>query len=355
MPSKNALNAIRNANVPCRKNKKNEPDHFLFNNRQNEPRDPEYNRKLQRTWEDTEESLNSFFASLTEENRKSLEQTESLLRESKRLQACIFNLQNRINFEEGKAEDLTEILKALEENQDKIKKNEDFTFKVTKQYKEKVPIEDASWWDRKATTCSVCEENCHEYNCWAAWDASWCYVMKKDHCTSCRGKCHHSKHVRENKKYITRRKASEMTYYDLKKKYESSSYASDIKSGLEVLDNVTKKVDSIKMEEEKSKNVEKGVKDDLTKTEKIKAELVEEACNSMIKLSEIALKPDSAFIAQALDFLILKAEETGKHVLAHKLSELKKTHPESQDRVNAVMEYAKASVSYVKNFVTCKK
>ncbi|KAF7706777.1 hypothetical protein HF521_020031 [Silurus meridionalis] len=93
MPPTNVINAIKRAEIPCRKDRENEPECFLFNNRQTEKRNKKYNRPLQSAWEQTEDSLNNFFDSLKIQNRKSLEQTSGVLSESKQLEACIENLQ----------------------------------------------------------------------------------------------------------------------------------------------------------------------------------------------------------------------------------------------------------------------
>ncbi|XP_053486129.1 uncharacterized protein LOC128610736 [Ictalurus furcatus] len=342
LPPDNALNAIKKVGVLCRKNEENEPEHFLFNNRQAEKRNPRYNRVLQTAWELTEDSLNVFFASLEEENRKSLEQTERVLKESKLLEACMSNLKDRIDFVERKREELSQIQKALEENQEKIKRNENFTFTVTKCYKEKLSIENASQWNRKATTCSVCKENCHEYNCWSAWSPWWCEVMRNGHCTVCTGKCHYTKHVKEDKKYVTRSEQTTVRFDDFKKQYESSNSASDITFDSKAVENVKKELESSKKQEEEKTSMEKRLKEELTKTEKENAELVKEACTIIMKLSEIALKPDSAFIVQCLDFLIPRAEETGKLNYAQRLRELRNIQPESQERVNSVTGYTRA-------------
>ncbi|KAG7330580.1 hypothetical protein KOW79_006802 [Hemibagrus wyckioides] len=327
MPPKDALNAIKRAGIPCRKNKENVPEHFLFNNRQTEERRPEYNRALQAIWDLTADSLKYFFSSLKEQNRKSLEQTESVLIQSKRLEACISNLQNRIASVECKVNELTQIQKALEENQEKIKKKENFTFTVIKSYKKYVSLSrNASWWDRKVTSCTVCKENCHEYNCWLAPSALWCEVIKNGYCTSCTGKCHFTKHVRESKKYVTCSEKSIVTLEDFKKQYESSNNsATDIKFDSKAYEN--------KKEEEEKMIMEMNLKEELTKTEKEKAELVEEAYNTIMKLSEISLKPDSDLIFQCLDFLIPRTEETGREDLAQKLRELRKLQPETQETI----------------------
>ncbi|KAF7706778.1 hypothetical protein HF521_020032, partial [Silurus meridionalis] len=339
LPPTNVINVIKNAGIPCRTDEENEPECFLFNNRQTEKRNLKYNSSLQTDWEQTETSLNEFFPSLREQNRKSLEQTECVLFESKQLEGCISNLQVRIEFLECKSKELDQIQKALEENREKI--NENFNFTVTKIYKQKVPIENASWRDGKATTCSVCEENCHEYNCWLAPNAGWCKVMRNDHCTVCTGKCHYTKHVQENKKYVTRSEETTMTFNDLKSKLESKDTSeSDIKFDSKTFDNVKEDIERNKKQEEENICLEKNLKEELARNEEEKAKLVEEACKVIMKLCEIALKPDSAFIVQCLDFLIPRAEETGKEDLAEKLTELRKIKPESEKRVHAVMGYA---------------
>lgn len=325
----NALNAIQKAKIPCRKDEENEPEHFIFNNRQTEKRSKKYNKPLQTAWEQTEESFNDFFASLNKENRKSLEQTDRVLSETKTLEACISNLQKRIEFVECKGKELAQIQKSLEENREKIKKNENFTFTVTKHFKEKVLIENATWRDRMATTCNVCKENCHEYNCWWTSSAFGCEVFRKGECIVCPGKCQYSDHVRENKKYVTHTEHVMVTFDEFKKQYkESSNSAKDIIYDSEAFENVKNEFESNMKAKEAKMNIEKEVKEELAKNEKEKADLLEEAYNTIMKLYKIALKPDSAFIVQCLDFLIPRAEETGKYDLAQKLRELEEIQPE---------------------------
>ncbi len=47
-----------------------------------------------------------------------------------------------------------------------------------------------------------------------------CSAMKNNHCTVCTGKCHYSKHVKENKKYETKTEAVTMTFDKLQEEYE---------------------------------------------------------------------------------------------------------------------------------------
>ncbi len=72
-----------------------------------------------------------------------------------------------------------QIQKAIMLNKENINECKNFTIKLKKTVKIKLPIETASWKHRKATTCTVCEENCHELDCWWTSNPSKCEVMKE--------------------------------------------------------------------------------------------------------------------------------------------------------------------------------
>ncbi|XP_036419417.1 uncharacterized protein LOC118803031 [Colossoma macropomum] len=335
----NVINAVKKAKIPCRKENGSDPVYFLFNNRQAE-QTMRGQRLYHYAWELTEESLRDFFTSLEDQIRKSLAKTERVLTENKRLKACVSNLEERIEFKELKHVELTQIQEALKQNQENIERNENFSFTVTRSHKEKVTIENASWWDRKATCCSVCQENCHEYSCWCAFNPAWCEVMKDGRCTVCSGKCHHSKHIRENKKYVIKREEIKMTYTDLIKQYErADESAEDISLGSLSFVNVKKDHERNKKQKKKEMSVEDRLKEELSEIEIEKTQLLEEACITIMDLSQIALKPDSAFIIKSLDFLIPRAEETGDHDWVQKLKELREIKPEAQARADSVNRY----------------
>lgn len=155
--------------------------------------------------------------------------------------------------------------------------------------------------------------------------------------------------VRENKKYVTHSESSNMTFDELKKQYETpSNPKSDTKFDSESFENVKKEFESNKKQEQEKTSIEKRLQKELTEKEKEKAKLVEETYNTIMKLSGIALKPDSAFIVHSLDFLIPRAEETGRNVLAKNLRDLRKIQPESEERVHAAVEYARAGFNKLK-------
>ncbi|KAK7171245.1 hypothetical protein R3I94_001245 [Phoxinus phoxinus] len=321
-----ALNAIKKAEIPCRRDEDSEPVHFLFNNQQKEKRDKRYKHLDRSAWEMGDESMNDFFKLLEEKNRKSVKMTLDVLQERRRLEACVSNLKDRIDEKESKMNELHQIQEVVKENRDKIKKCENFEFTVKRVFKEKVPIVNEWWWNSKATCCSVCQENCHEWDCSWASDPSWCWVMKNGNCTVCTGKCHHSKHVRENKKYVKKEKEVKMTFDELKKEYEDTSVQNEA--------NFDKKIyETCKKEIEDSRNkIEENLRIAQEKTQNEKSKLLEEAYTSIMSLSKIALKADSAFTLQHLDFLIPRLKEEGKYEWIKNLEELKKAGEEQKNK-----------------------
>ncbi|KAG1937926.1 uncharacterized protein LOC120461215 [Pimephales promelas] len=309
-PPTDALNAIKKAEIPCRRDEDNEPVHFLFNNRQKQKRDKKYNQGLRSAWGMGEESMNELLTLMDVKNRKSVEMTLDVLKERRRLEACVSNLKQRIE-EKLQTKELNHIQEILRQNRDKIKKGENFEFTVKRDFKVKVPIVNEWPWNRNATCCSDCRANCHEWgcNCVSPDNLSQCSVMKDDHCTVCSGKCHYSKHVREDKKYVTETKDVIMTFNNLKQEYCSIMKESENKIGIE----------------------EQLIRD-LEKTKEEKSKLLYEAYMAIVSLSKIALKADSAFTLQYLDFLIPRLKEEGKEEWMKKLQDLRKAGEEKKNK-----------------------
>ncbi|KAK7171254.1 hypothetical protein R3I94_001254 [Phoxinus phoxinus] len=303
LPPKNVLSAINKARIPCRRDHSGQPVYFLFNNRQADARHTgERQVRAQRdAWADSMDGMKDFLESLDEMNRRSLKLTSDVLIERIRFEASICNLQLRIQEKESKKSEKMQIQQAMKENKEKIKLCQNFPVEVKKTVKEKVPIENASWKSRKATTCTVCEENCHEFDCWWFSDPSKCEVMKNGYCTVCTGKCHHSKHLKEDKKYITSALCVILDYTSIKKEYEKAQEQS--KRFLDVMDYL----DTYLQEIEKQKSI-----------------LLTEAYMTIKHLSQIALKPDSAFTLQHLDFFIPRVREAGKENWVRDLEEMRR-------------------------------
>ncbi|TRY57774.1 hypothetical protein DNTS_012040 [Danionella cerebrum] len=319
LPPKNVIGAINRARIPCRRDRSGQPVHFLFNNRQAEARfTKERHIQAQKlAWDDSMENMNSFLHSLEVKNRKSLELTSNVLFERIQFEASINNLQLRVQEKELKKSEKLQIQEAMRENKVKIEECKNFTIKVQKSVKTKVTIETASWKNRKATTCTVCEENCHEFDCWWVSSPKKCEVMKNGNCTVCTGKCHHSKHVKENKKYVISTSSYMMEFDTIKLEYEKAEKETKTYQLLmEVLDSEMKEI------------------------EDQKTILLFSAYQNIKHLSKIALKPDSAFTLQHLEFFIPRVQEAGKTEWVRELEEMR--------RVASAEEANKDALSYLK-------
>ncbi|KAL1272057.1 hypothetical protein QQF64_031073 [Cirrhinus molitorella] len=324
MPPKNVLDAINKAKIPCRQDKKSgQPVNFLFNNRQADARHTKerHIRAQRNAWEDSVDGMTHFLESLEEKNRKSLELTSNVLTERIQFEACIFNLQMRVQEKESKKSEKIQIQEALKQNKEKIEKCKNFTIKVKKTVKMKVPIESKSWKHRKATTCTVCEENCHEFDCWWVSNPSKCEVMKNGFCTVCTGKCHHSKHVKENKKYTISTSSTTIEYDSIKKEYEKAQ--EETKRFSVIMDHIDK---------------------DLMEIEDQKSILLFNAYQNIKHLSQIALKPDSAFTLQHLDFFIPRLKEAGKVNWVRDLEEMRRI-AEAEEANKDALGYLKAGLT----------
>ncbi|XP_056113846.1 uncharacterized protein LOC130090479 [Rhinichthys klamathensis goyatoka] len=339
--STDALKLIKKAQIPCRREVKKRTVHFLFNNQQKEKRDKQYEETLRSSWEMAEQSMNDFLKLLEEKNRKSVEMTLDVLKERRRLEACVSNLTQRISEKESTMKELTEIQEAVKENRDKIEQCEKFQFTVTTAVKEKVPLVNEWLWNSYATCCSVCEENCHEWECWVPKDPSWCAVMKNNHCTVCTGKCHYSKHVRENKKYVIETKTVTMTFIELKKEYERTGKKPKTRFDKRIFENITKEHKRNMKESENKRKTEDKLKSDLEKIQNETSRLLHEAYTAIMSLCKIALKADSAFTLLHLDFLIPRLKEEGKDEWMKNLEDLRKA---GEERKN------KGALRYVMNF-----
>ncbi|XP_076118493.1 uncharacterized protein LOC143099282 [Alosa pseudoharengus] len=329
VPTANLISAITEAEVPCVKDSHGYPLIFTFNNRQNETYEEEDKEDFfQSCWHLGYKNMEKFFKVLEGFETTELKMTEGVLRERKRLEACVNNLQDAIKMEELKQNELQQTQKALEENKNKFGNNEDFIYEVDEPYKAEVPIE-SSWWHltKTAMCCTVCEENCHYPGCWWVKDLSWCSVMKDNKCTVCTNKCPVSDHVKQNKIYVPKTKKVQKTAVKLKQAYE------------------------------KQKDIKEALEKELNDTKVKQSKLLDEAYQCIMELERIALKKDAFSFLNHLDFLIekMKMKETEDPEKVKKLKKLIKQNEDSHKKgwgywrtgIDMFSGYCSATRSYV--------
>ncbi|XP_043094469.1 LOW QUALITY PROTEIN: uncharacterized protein LOC122344907 [Puntigrus tetrazona] len=325
MEPKNVLGAIHKARIPCRRDKHGQPVYFLFNNRQADDRQTErrFSRVQRRAWEDSMDDMKHFLRSLDIKNRRSLELTSHVLIQRIRFGAFISNLQLQIQEMELKKAEKVQIQEAMIQNKKKIDECKNFTFMLKKTVKLKVPTESASWKNRKATTCTVCEENCHEFGCWWASGPSRCEVMKNGFCTVCTRRCHHSQHVKQNHKYILKHSSIKVEFDNFLRKFERAEKNSETFSVLK--DRLDKDL--------------QGIEDQIMI-------LLFNAYRTIRQLSEIALKPDSAFTLKHLDFFIPRVKEAGKENWVRELEEMRRS-AEAEESNKDALSYLQAGMAHL--------
>uniref|UniRef100_A0A8C2JAV0 AIG1-type G domain-containing protein n=1 Tax=Cyprinus carpio TaxID=7962 RepID=A0A8C2JAV0_CYPCA len=287
---KNALTAVKEAKINCAINDRNQPVFFLFNNCQSDPADKENNQIQEELWNLSFKGIKGLFKFLNNITPKTLQMTQDVLQKRKQLEANICNIQLRVLMMELKQIELKQTQAILEQNKEFVKKN--FEYEVEVPYKARIDIDPAE--AKRATCCTVCEENCHYPGCWWVSNLSWCSVMKNNHCTVCTNKCHYSKHVKEAKIYVAKTKREKRTYEDLKKKYEDK---------LDHHVSLAKELHILEIE---------------------KVKLVMEAFHCVETLKKIALNPDSVLILLHVDFLIEKMKEVNEPEKADSLENIKK-------------------------------
>ncbi|RXN13886.1 hypothetical protein ROHU_009383 [Labeo rohita] len=295
-PPKNALTAVKEAKIKCAVNDKNQPVFFLFDNCQSEAADEEYEMIQEQSWNLSFRGMAQFFEFLDTIQPKSLKMTRDVLQNKKQLEAKIFNLKSRVELMELKQNELKQTQEALEQNKEHVKNNKNFEYEVKVPYKEKVDIDPTV--ASMAMCCTVCEENCHYPGCWWVSNLSWCSMMKDNHCTVCTNKCHYKEHVKHAKIFVTKTKSETKTYEDLKRKYYGK-----------IRD---------------SKSLVKKLTENLQELEKEKIKLVIEAFDCVETLQKIALRTDSLFILQHIDFLVERLKEINEPEKAQTLENIKK-------------------------------
>ncbi|KAL1004807.1 hypothetical protein UPYG_G00050870 [Umbra pygmaea] len=312
MPPKNALQAIIKAKIPCAKNRKGQPVHFVFNNRQSECIEEECESRQRNAWKQGFKALKMFFSTLNQMEKKSVMMTEGVLRQRKHLESLVSNLQDRIKEIELKQKEIKGTQIALEKHTKDMEENKDFSYKVEEVYKEKVPIEASSIWplNKGATICTICEENCHYPDCWWVSNLSWCSAMKNEQCTVCTKKCHYTKHIKVKEIYVSKSRQVSRTFNNLKQKYEINKQAAGEK--MNVLSELQKQLE------------------DLTS---MKTSHVEESFQCVIELELIALKVTSLNTARILDFLIEKMNEIGDTEKVNKLEQIKKAEKRKDSKI----------------------
>ncbi|TDH02488.1 hypothetical protein EPR50_G00173680 [Perca flavescens] len=318
---KNALLALEAAEIKCAKNEKNQPVHFLFNNRQDVDR-TENAEFLKHADTISMKGMSQFTNFLVKTEPQRLEKTVNVLNGRISLTACIQNLQERIELIDLKQTEIRQTQDGLKMYEQEMKNNEKFTIEVDEVYKVTEIIKGGMRklvFYKGAVCCTVCEENCHYPGCTMAWDPEHCEVMKGGRCTSCTGKCPASNHVKGEWKYVNKTRRVKKTLEDVKEKYEKN-----------------------KEENKKQESILEILQKEKETLEANKTSLLDEAYHHVVKLEENALNVVSLSTYVHLDFLI---EEMKKKHDTEKVNHLKQMAGRKYEGFQAGLRYMYNAIS----------
>ncbi|XP_033831920.1 uncharacterized protein LOC117379333 [Periophthalmus magnuspinnatus] len=297
---RNALKALEEAKILCARDSKNERVHFRFNNSQNETieDDSDEEEAAQHAFKTSNKGMKKFTKFLETTKPQSVKTTVEVMKERIRLTACVQNLKERVTEVEMRQEVIRKNREELARFKEGMEENKNFKFYIEETYKEKEGIN--HWWDNKAVTCNICEENCHYPGCTWAWSPSWCHIMRDGKCTSCSGKCPVDAHVKENKRYVTKTRRVEKTTEEMKAKYKQNKTNSEEKTSL--LQDLEKEMSNL---------------------QQAKDQCLDQVFELVEKLEKIALNVDSVSTSAHLDFLIQKMKEKGEREKIQKLEKMR--------------------------------
>ncbi|KAF1378007.1 hypothetical protein PFLUV_G00206750 [Perca fluviatilis] len=307
---KNPLQAVEAAMIKCARNEKNQPVHFLFNNRQDEDRTEDI-KVLKRADATTTEGMIQFTKFLEKTAPQNMEKTMDVLTERTILTTCIQNLQEKIESIEKKQRIKKENQALLKKHKQDIKDNKEYKINQKSVIKVKEPIDGGeNWWMLGlygALCCTKCKKTCH-YPCKCIFHAVFCEIIDfNDACKSCG--CNESYHVKETWRYVEKEITSKVTVKAMKEKYEKGRAGFD-----------------------KAKSLLETLEKEIEKLQKEKHQWLEKSFEHVVKLEQIALKVDSVSTRDHLDFLIKRMKDTAKK---RKLEEMKSRADDNEGTTGA--------------------
>ncbi|KAL5005382.1 hypothetical protein ScPMuIL_018838 [Solemya velum] len=204
------LGALKEAGVPFTK-------HFMFNNSALFTSTINPNGFAKMFWEMGVRSYGDFFTFLPSCKTQSLQLTADVLQRRERVLTVIQGLQPEIDKGLMDLDELHSERKLLDTYENQIKENENFKYKSKQWHQKRIQLNRGEY----VTNCIVCNRTCH-YPCYVRDDENKkdCTAMKLGKCSVCEDECDWSLHRNNDFRLVSYTKVVEMTYEDMKKKYE---------------------------------------------------------------------------------------------------------------------------------------
>ncbi|XP_016314167.1 uncharacterized protein LOC107667083 [Sinocyclocheilus anshuiensis] len=302
---KNALTAVKEAEIKCAVNDKNQPVFFLFNNCQTDTADEESEMIWEQSWDHSSSRMEQFFTFLDKMKPKTLKMTRDVLRKWEQLEAKIPDLNSCVQLMELKQDELKHTQEALEKNKNYVIYLMSFDSEAEVPNKVNVNIDPNI--TKGLMYCKLCEQPCPESR---MSKGIWQTIRGNNHCTVCPNKCHIDNHTKEPKIPEPKTTKEKNTNTDLKMEYDGK-----VKDG---------------------ESLVKKLNNELHKLEKKKIKLVFDAFHCVDTLQIIAHNTDSLITLQHLDFLIEKLKEINELEKAKTLEDIKKAREDKHRAVEYI-------------------
>ena len=271
------LDAVRKAKVPFE-------HYFAFNNGplfSSKSRNKVVNKAF---WEMGVESYKHFFETLRTLEARSLQLTKEVLTERQHLEVCLEGLQPQIQAGLAEKSKLEKTKLELKQHETMMRANEDFQVKVTVTKQREVPLENGLY----TTTCTQCNYTCH-LHCTISDDSkkhkcasmTWFALKKNITCTVCPGKCSWTVHRNTPYRYEFYEAEETQTLEELFKEFKVAESSRNETAAL--IDNINERI---------------------RKTDDVIEQMLQQARYSLLRLQEIALKPNPMTQAEYIDLLI---------------------------------------------------
>ncbi|GCB82240.1 hypothetical protein scyTo_0022881 [Scyliorhinus torazame] len=248
-------------------------------------------------WKMGSNSMKKFFTALNKMETKSLLLTKEVLRERQQLEAAIAGLQPQITAGLTKLEEIRKTQQALNQHQVDIDVNKDFEYEVEVTFLEERDISGSS---NYANNCQKCRITCHYPCTFAYYFKRLCSAMTwSGYCTVCPNKCKSSDHCHQKYRFVYKTRKEKRTYSELKEKYERVSGAK-----------ITQQKILEKLQQEFA-DVQAAV-----------LEQIEKSSQSILRLEEIAVRPNPLSTPDYIDLLIQSEKEEAKSGFMERIQSL---------------------------------
>ena len=271
------LDAVRKANVPFEY-------YFAFNNGalfSSKSKNKVVNKAF---WEMGVESYENFFGTFRTLEARSLQLTKEVLTERQHLEVCLEGLQPQIQAGLAEKSKLEKTKLELKQHETMMRANKDFQVTVTVVKQREVPLEGGLY----TTTCSQCNYTCH-LHCTISDDSkkhkcnsmTWFTWKENTTCTVCPGKCSWTVHKNTPYRYEFYEAEEMQTLNELFKEFKVAESSRNETAAL--IDNINERI---------------------RKTDDVIEQMLQQARYSLLRLQEIALKPNPMTQAEYIDLLI---------------------------------------------------